>query len=107
MGFLGYRRADGGVGIRNHVVVMSSTSCANGVVNAIGRALPEVKLITHLEGCRNLVDLESTNRTLIGLAKNPNVAALLVVGLGCEGVTAPKLVDQIRPCGKSVESLLI
>ena len=39
MGFRGYRREDGGVGVRNHVVVMSSVSCANAVVEQIGRAL--------------------------------------------------------------------
>ena len=51
MEFSGYRRKDGRVGVRNHVLVMSSVSCANGVVEAIGRALPEVVVITHPYGC--------------------------------------------------------
>ena len=74
MGFPGYKRPDGGAGVRNHVVVMSSVSCVNGVVNAIGRALPEVKTIVHTEGCgRGLEDVKIASRTLIGLARNPNV----------------------------------
>jgi altronate dehydratase len=56
MGFTGFRRKDGTWGVRNHVVVMSSVSCANGVVRAIGRALPEVKTITHTEGCGRALD---------------------------------------------------
>ena len=46
MEFLGYKRADGRVGTRNHVLVMSSVACANGVVEAIGRALEMLREIT-------------------------------------------------------------
>lgn len=89
MGFLGFRRSDGRVGVRNHVLVMSSVSCANGVVSAIGRAVPEAKLITHTEGCgRGPSNVEITMRTLTGAASHPNVAAVLVVGLGCEFIKA-------------------
>ena len=85
MGFLGYRREDGRVGVRNHVVVMSSVSCANGVVLGIGRELPDVKAITHTEGCgRGPKDVEVTMRTLANVASHPNVSACLLVGLGCE-----------------------
>ncbi len=108
MGFMGYRRPDGKVGIRNHVVVMSSVSCANGVVNAIGRALPEIKIITHTEGCgRGPADIAISYRTLTGLGKNPNVAAILVVGLGCEFLPAGGLASDIAQSGKPVESLVI
>jgi SAM-dependent methyltransferase/uncharacterized protein YbaR (Trm112 family) len=48
MSFMGYRRPDGGVGVRNHVLVISSVSCANGVVNAIARAVDEVRVVTHV-----------------------------------------------------------
>lgn len=108
MGFPGYVRADGSAGVRNYVVVMSSVSCANGVVQAIGRELPEVKVIVHTEGCgRGINDLALSHRTLAGLGKNPNVAAVLIVGLGCEFIKAPNLADQIRATGKPVEFLVI
>ena len=108
MGFLGYKRPEGACGIRNHVVVMSSVSCANGVVEAIGREVPEVKTIVHTEGCgRGLEDVAISSRTLAGLGKNPNVAALLVVGLGCEWIKADDLARQVREYGKPVEHLTI
>jgi altronate dehydratase large subunit len=108
MGFLGYRRPDGKWGVRNHVMVLSSVSCANGVVNAIGRELPEVKAITHPEGCgRGIADVEITGRTVAGLCNNPNVASILIVGLGCEFMKAPQLAEQAQASGKRVESLVI
>ena len=108
MGFLGYLRPDRSAGIRNYVVVMSSVSCANGVAIAIARELPKVKPIAHTEGCgRGLKDIAITTRTLAGLGKNPNVAAVLVVGLGCEFIKAPALVEQIRKSSKPAEFLVI
>jgi altronate dehydratase large subunit len=108
MGFQGYKRPDGKCGVRNHVMVLSSVSCANGVVNAIGREVPEVKAVTHPEGCgRGIADVEITGRTVAGLCNNPNVASILIVGLGCEFMKAPQLAEQAQASGKRVESLVI
>lgn len=108
MGFMGYRRSNGSCGVRNHVLVISSVSCANGVVNAIGRAVPEVKTITHTEGCgRALDDIRRARQTLIGMGRHPNVAGLLIIGLGCEGLRAPDLAINIREAGQKVEHLVI
>ncbi|MBW2273017.1 MAG: UxaA family hydrolase [Deltaproteobacteria bacterium] len=104
MGFRGYRRSDGRVGVRNHVVVMSSVSCANGVVEAIGRELPEVKTVIHSEGCgRGPADVPATLRTLVGVARHPNVAATLVVGLGCEAIKAQIVAGQAAEGGRRIE----
>ena len=106
MGFLGYRRGDGGVGVRNHVLVMSSVSCANGVVQSIGNALPEVKTITHTEGCgRGPLDVPNSLRTLEGVARHPNVAAVLVVGLGCETLKAELVAERARGGDRSIETI--
>jgi len=108
MGFAGYRRPDGRFGTRNHVLVISSVSCANGVVAALGRALPEIKPILHSEGCgRGPQDMARIGRTLIGLGKNPNAAAVLVIGLGCEFTKPDFLANEIAESGKPVEHLLI
>jgi altronate dehydratase large subunit len=108
MGFSGYRREDGRAGVRNHVVVISSVSCANGVTNAIGRALPAVKTITHAEGCgRGPLDMGITYRTMVGLCTNPNVAGVLVVGLGCEFIPAGGLARDIGAQNKPVEHIVI
>jgi len=88
--------------------VLSSVVCANGVVNAIARKEPGVKTITHSEGCgRGLADVEITQRTLTGLARNPNVVSVLLVGLGCEFLKAPMLAEPLRAAGKPVECLVI
>jgi altronate dehydratase large subunit len=105
MGFMGYLRADGRVGVRNHVVVMSSVSCANAVVEQIGRAVPEVKTVTHTEGCgRGPRDVSVTLRTLANLAAHPNVAAVLIVGLGCEVIKNEFIASQAGD-GRPIERI--
>ncbi|RJP66992.1 MAG: altronate dehydratase [Candidatus Abyssobacteria bacterium SURF_17] len=106
MEFLGYKREGGKFGVRNHVLVLSSVSCANGVVDAIGRALPEVVAVTHGYGCGyGPEDLGVSLRTLSGLIDNPNVGAVLVIGLGCETLKADFLTQVVE--GKPAESLVI
>ena len=108
MGFLGYRRADGSVGVRNHVIAISSVSCANGVVEGIAREVPGVKAITHTEGCgRGPDDFVVALRTLIGAARHPNVAGALVVGLGCEVIKAEMIAAPVAAAGRRVEMLEI
>jgi altronate dehydratase large subunit len=103
MGFMGYPRPDGRVGVRNHVVVMSSVSCCNAVVEQIGRAVPEVKTVTHTEGCgRGPRDVEIALRTLVNVAAHPNVAGVLLVGLGCEVIKAQLIASQVGE-GRPVE----
>jgi altronate dehydratase large subunit len=106
--FLGYRRADGSAGVRNHVVIMPSVACASGVVAAISRAVPEAIPLYHGHGCgRGGSDLILHQRTLTNLAKNPNIAAVLVVGLGCEIIRAEGLALVISLTKKPVEFFYI
>ena len=106
MEFLGYKREDGKIGVRNHVIVLSSVSCANGVVEAIGRALPEVVTVTHAYGCGyGPEDVGVSHRTMAGLLNNPNVGAALVIGLGCETMNSEFLTQAVQ--GKPVEALVI
>jgi altronate dehydratase large subunit len=105
MGFMGYLRADGRVGVRNHVVVMSSVSCANAVVQQIGRAVPEAKVVTHTEGCgRGPRDVSVSLRTLANVAAHPNVAGVLIVGLGCE-VIKNEYIASRAGSGKPIERI--
>jgi len=102
MEFLGYRRSDGRYGIRSYVLVLSSVSCASGVVDAIGRALPDVVTINYSTGC----GLDRIGiRTLTGLINNPNVGAVLVIGLGCEGTGSQRLLESAQ--AKPAEALVI
>jgi len=103
---LGYEREDGSFGVRNYVLVMSTVGCANGVVDAISRALPDVVPITHAHGCGyGPEDYGVGIRTLGGLVNNPNFGAVLFVGLGCENQTADIMMMQVKD--KPAEALVI
>jgi altronate dehydratase large subunit len=102
--FMGYKRANGAVGIRNHVLVLPSVMCANHVVELIGRKVPDVVTVQHPTGCSQVgADFEQTKRTMAGFAANPNVAAVLVVGLGCETNESKALAEEIAARGQRVE----
>lgn len=106
MEFLGYKREDGRFGVRNHVLVMSSVSCANGVIDAIGRALPEVVTVTHAYGCGyGPDDIGVSMRALSGLINNANIGAALVIGLGCEALNSDYLKMSVQ--NKPLETLVI
>lgn len=106
MEFQGYRRDDGRFGVRNHVVVISSVACANGVVNAIGRAVPDAVTVIHGYGCsQGHEDTAICKRVLSGFLNNPNVGAALVVGLGCEFVGCDEIAALVED--KPVSTLKI
>jgi altronate dehydratase large subunit len=106
--FEGYRRPDGGVGIRNHVLVIPSVMCSTHVVEKLMARYPEVAGIVHQHGCSGIgADFEQTLRTLAGMGRNPNVASVLIVGLGCESVQSNLIVDAIAATGKTVERVVI
>ncbi|MDH7570606.1 MAG: UxaA family hydrolase [Armatimonadota bacterium] len=107
MTFPGFRRPDGQVGVRNHVLVIPTVVCANQTACAIAEGLPAVAL-PHVYGCafdsRENVGLE---RVLAALGCNPNVAAVLVVSLGCETASMDAVVGGIARSNKPVEGLRI
>jgi altronate dehydratase large subunit len=83
---MGYKRKDGRFGIRNHLLVIPTVVCANGVVEALGRIYGDkIMTISHPYGCTfDYVSNEEIEKTLAGVASNPNVGAALIIGLGCE-----------------------
>lgn len=103
-----YRRPNGSVGIRNHVVVIPTSICASEVAVRVSGRVEATTALPHQHGCCQLgADYTQTVRTLIGLGRNGNVGAVLVVSLGCEGVQASELVEGLRETGKPVESIQI
>ena len=89
-----YRRADGRVGTRTYIAVLATSNCSSHVCEGIAeefRGLREVNVdgvvaLPHQEGCSHHEgpDTQQLERTLRGIILNPNVAAVLVVALGCE-----------------------
>ena len=82
--FPGYRRHDGKVGIRNHVVVMPGVICADAAARRIAAATDAVYLHNPYGCGQTSKDTERTLHILSGLLANPNVFGALIVGLGCE-----------------------
>lgn len=108
MKFMGYRRANGAVGVRNHVIVLPSVFCANKTAEMIANKVNGAIALRHAVGCGQVgYDFELTARTLISMGKHPNVAAVLVVGLGCERFKPDELYEGIKESGKPVDMLVI
>jgi altronate dehydratase large subunit len=104
--FLGYRRPSGAAGVRNHVAVISIMDNCNPVTRPICAAVAETLPVTTLfvRGQYGR-DLEISLETLAGLGRNPNFAAVLLVGL--EDGTTEEVARRIRPSGKPVESVTL
>lgn len=106
MKFLGYRRSSGRVGVRNHVLVFPTVICAAGVAEAIAREVPGTVYLGHQHGCGHLgPERDHMIRTMVGSCGNPNVAGVLLVGLGCEMLTAHLLGEELRDAGQTVETI--
>lgn len=104
----GYHRANGQLGIRNHLLILPTSVCATTVAFNIAAQVPGAIALPNQHGCCQIgADYEQTLRTLIGLGKNPNVAAVLVVGLGCEGIPIQGTADEIAKTGKPVQAIII
>ena len=108
MEILGYPRKDGSYGIRNHLVIIAASACASETVSKIAGLVQGAVPLTHQHGCCQAGDdLKLSVHTLIALGKNPNVGAVLVVGLGCEGIRADQVADEIGKTGKPAAWLII
>lgn len=91
--FMGYKRPNGKVGIRNEIWIIPTVGCVNSVVKEIENRSKQFKTenidgiysYNHPHGCSQLgLDMGNTLKYLSGLIKHPNAAGVLVVGLGCE-----------------------
>ncbi|MGX9755510.1 UxaA family hydrolase [Clostridioides difficile] len=108
MKLMGYLRENGQYGIRNHVLVIPTSVCSSETATRIAALVPGAIAIPHQHGCCQIgSDIELTAKTLIGFGKNPNVAAVLVVGLGCDGIQAKDLANEISATGKKVDYVVI
>ena len=104
MEFYGYGRPDGSVGVRNHLLVLAPIDCSYEVAKRIADQVEGAVAVTQHHGC-GLDWMVAHN--LIGVASNPNVAAILIVGLGCETLNADVIEEGVKPTGKPVERVII
>jgi (2R)-sulfolactate sulfo-lyase subunit beta len=104
--FLGYRRENGRVGVRNHVVVLPVDDISNAASEGVANNIKGVMALPHSYGRLQFgADLDLHFRTIIGTGCNPNVAACVVIGI--EPEWTKKVVDAIAATGKPVEGFSI
>lgn len=107
--FLGYRRPDGRVGVRNHLLVVPTVICSSVVAERVAAAVAPIgTALPHTAGCGQLgPDMTTTHETLAAYCGHPNVGAVLVIALGCEQVVAQQLADGARRAGKPAHIIAI
>ena len=100
--FFGYRRENGRVGVRNHVIILPVDDLSNAACEAVAHNIPGTMALPHPYGRLQFgEDLELHFRTLIGCGANPNVAAVVVIGI--ENGWTQRIVDGIAATGKPVK----
>jgi altronate hydrolase len=94
LSFMGYKRSNGDVGIRNEIWLIPTVGCVNGTINSLAEKLRNetqnkgvdaIVAYPHNYGCSQLgEDHENTRKILRNMVLHPNVGGVLIVGLGCE-----------------------
>src|SRR6185369_871943 len=107
--FQGYRRPDGRVGVRNHLLVVPTVICSSVVAERVAAAVAPIgAALPHTAGCGQLgPDMHTTHDTLAAYCGHPNVGAVLVIALGCGQVVAQHLADAARRAGQPAHIVAI
>ena len=109
MKFLGFRRPDGKVGIRNHVLVLATVGCAAETARQTSDGIYGAVNFINQNGCgESSRNLRRTQDVLVGMAANPNVYGVVAIGLGCEMNRMDGFIKELRArTDKPIEGLLI
>ncbi len=109
MEFYGYRRSDGRVGIRNHVLILPASICASDTAEMIARQVNGAVSFHNQVGCSQVPsDMQYALDMMAGLAANPNVYGTIVVAAGCETCQCGMVMDAIAArTNKPLHGLII
>ncbi|HIS72860.1 MAG TPA: UxaA family hydrolase [Candidatus Scatomorpha pullicola] len=109
MKFWGYRRPDGRVGTRNHVLILATVGCAAETARLAAEGLYGAVSFVNQNGCgESSRNLRRTRDVLLGLAAHPNVYGVVAIGLGCEINRMDDFLTELKArTSKPVEALLI
>lgn len=107
--FMGYRRPDGKVGVRNHVLILPASACASDTTRIIASQVKNAVTFNNQLGCSQIPeDLEMTMDVMCGFAANPNIYGTVVVALGCENAQVDLVVNRIKSLtNKPLKSVVI
>src|ERR671919_3162837 len=104
--FMGYRRENGRVGVRNHVVILPVDDISNAACEGVANNIKGTMALPHAYGRLQFgEDLDVHFRTMIGTGSNPNVAACVVIGI--EPGWTQRIADGIAKTGKPVAAFSI
>ncbi len=113
--FLGYLRPDGRAATRNEIWILPTVGCVNEIASQLAAANQDLVkgsveglyAFPHPYGCSQTgADHANTRAILAGLARHPNAAAVLVVGLGCENLQCGQLMEDLGPAAERVKFLV-
>lgn len=109
MNFLGYRRPDGRVGVRNKIFILPASVCASDTTRIIASQIEGAVTFNNQNGCSQVAgDQQLTMDVMAGMAANPNVYGIIVVSLGGENCQMDLVVDAIRErTNKPMETFII
>ncbi|MDC7229957.1 MAG: UxaA family hydrolase [Sphaerochaetaceae bacterium] len=97
MEFLGYKRAEGRAGVRNHVLILSTCGCSSETARIVASQVQGSINVIINTGCADVeANTELTQRVLSGFALHPNVYAVVIIGLGCETVGHEELCAKLE-----------
>lgn len=107
--FLGYKRSDGRVGIRNHILILPCSVCASDTTRIVASKVDEAVTFNMQLGCSQIgKDFEYTMDTVAGFAANPNIYATVLVSLGCETAQVNLVKEKIQErTNKPIKSVVI
>lgn len=103
MHFYGFQRSNGSIGVRNIILVIAPVDCSYEPAKRIAYSMEEAVAITQPYGC-NINQMIVNN--FVGVAQNPNVACVLLVGEGCEALSVNLLSEKLSEIDKPIESVI-
>lgn len=109
MNFYGYKRPDGRIGIRNHVLILPASVCASDTTRIISQQVGGTVTFNNQNGCSQVPsDQQFTMDVMAGFAANPNIYGTVVVSLGCENCQMDLVVKAIKErTNKPIKQVII
>ncbi|MBV1820256.1 UxaA family hydrolase [Clostridium cochlearium] len=109
MNFYGYRRPDGKVGIRNHVLILPASVCASDTTRVVASQVHGAITFNNQNGCSQVAsDQQFTMDVMAGFAANPNIYGTVVISLGCENCQMDLVTEAIKKrTNKPIKTVII
>ncbi len=105
MKFRGYQRPDKTVGIRNKICILAVDECCDGIARKIAESSEHAVVLTNWYTCM-LGGNEETFHQMVNVARTPNVAAVLVIAMGCGSISPEQIANPVRQTGRPVETII-